>query len=92
MKPDKNFIQEFRSKLRILDREIEKQLKTETSCCGVSMAQCHTMLELMSNDGISIIDLAKMLELDKSTLSRTVDGLVNAGLIKRKTNPKSDTP
>ena len=86
MKPEINFIQSFRSKLRILEREIEKQLKTETSCCGVTMSQCHILLELISNDNISIIDLARIFELDKSTLSRTVETLVNAGFIERNIN------
>ena len=88
MQTDINFIQSFRSKLRILEREIEKQLKTETSCCGVTMTQCHLLLELFAKDNISIIELARIFELDKSTLSRTIDSLVTTGLIERKINPE----
>jgi len=78
----KEFIQEFREMLRIFDREIF--LQNNASCCnGISLAQCHTLLEIEKNSEISVSDLAKKLSLDKSTVSRTVDGLVNINLVNR---------
>lgn len=79
---NKNFIQKFRETIRVLDREMFYQ--NNASCCnGISLAQCHTLLEIEKNTEISISELANNLSLDKSTISRTVDGLVNISLVDR---------
>jgi DNA-binding MarR family transcriptional regulator len=72
----------FRRQLRVLEREVVRQLVEDTGCCGVTMAQCHTLVELAAAE-LSLTGLAAALGLDTSTLSRTVDGLVRAGLVKR---------
>lgn len=78
----KIFIQNFRETIRVLDREMFYQ--NNASCCnGISLAQCHTLLEIEKNTEISISELANNLSLDKSTISRTVDGLVNISLVDR---------
>ncbi|MCK4750392.1 MAG: MarR family transcriptional regulator, partial [Bacteroidales bacterium] len=78
----KEYIQHFREILRIFDREVF--LQNNASCCnGISLAQCHTLLEIEKNSEISVSDLAMNLSLDKSTVSRTVDGLVNIGMVDR---------
>ncbi len=51
------------------------------------MAQCHTILEIEDLGQATIVELAKRLGLDKSTLSRTIDGLVNVGLVERVAHP-----
>ena len=79
---DKNYIREFREVLRRFEREIFFQ-KNESCCNGVTLAQCHTLLEIENKGKISVTDLAKNLSLDKSTISRTVDGLVNMGFVER---------
>jgi len=56
---------------------------TDSCCNGVTLAQCHTLLEIESKGKGSLTELAKTLGLDKSTVSRTVDGLVNVGLVDR---------
>jgi DNA-binding MarR family transcriptional regulator len=79
---DNNIVKKFRDVLRRFEREIFVQ--TNECCCnGVTLAQCHALLEIESKSKESLTDLAKTLCLDKSTVSRTVDGLVNAGLINR---------
>ena len=79
---DKKFIQHFREVIRIFDRELF--LQNNASCCnGISVAQCHTLLEIEKNSEISISELATNLTLDKSTISRTVDGLVNIQMVER---------
>ncbi len=80
--PDQTTIAAFRRQLRVLEREVVGQLETDTRCCGVTLSQCHTLLELAASD-LSLTGLANALDLDTSTLSRTVDGLVRAGLVDR---------
>lgn len=81
MKP--HTIRAFQKILRKLERELTDRLKEQTVCCGVSLAQCHAVLELEVLGETTIGKLAQSLGLDKSTLSRTIDGLFNVGLVKR---------
>ena len=76
-------IRRFRRILRKLERELNDRLKENTVYCGVSLAQCHVVLEIEEQGETTIGKLAKSLGLDKSTLSRTIDGLFNVGLVKR---------
>jgi DNA-binding MarR family transcriptional regulator len=84
----KTFIRRFREILRIFDREL--YLQNNASCCkGISLAQCHTLLEIEKNGEISVSGLAHTLCLDKSTVSRTVEGLVTMQMANR-TIPKEN--
>jgi DNA-binding MarR family transcriptional regulator len=76
------FVRTFRRDLRVLEREAVRHLDGETSCCGVTLGQCHALLELSFSD-CSLTSLAAALDLDTSTLSRTVDGLVKMGWVER---------
>jgi DNA-binding MarR family transcriptional regulator len=75
-------VKEFRASLRQFEREIET-LNSSNCCCGVTLSQCHTLMELDKEDHVSLNELSKKLFLDKSTLSRTIEGLVNLGLVNR---------
>lgn len=79
----------FRRQLREIERAVARHLKDQTPCCGITPAQCHVLLELeeMANPGIA--KLAGRLQLDASTLSRTIDGLVKSGLVSRTENPQN---
>jgi DNA-binding MarR family transcriptional regulator len=79
-------VEDFRRHLRVLEREIVRQLEGETTCCGVTLPQCHVLLELSLGD-LSLTALAAALDLDKSTLSRTVEGLVQTRLVERTVDP-----
>ncbi len=83
---DRTTVQEFRRNLRKLERRLFGQLDGEAVCCGVTRAQCHVLLAIDEKGMTTATDLAADLELDKSTLSRTIDGLVAAGLVRRETN------
>lgn len=72
----------FRDHLRHFEREIEIQ-NSSNCCCGVTLTQCHTLMDLAKQDNISLKDLSERLYLDKSTLSRIVEGMVNLGLVDR---------
>ncbi|MBS5932612.1 MAG: MarR family transcriptional regulator [Clostridiales bacterium] len=73
----------LRELLRILVRNLGILEKSDVSCCGVTIAQCHAIVEIGRIKKISLIELADLLGLDKSTMSRTINNLVEAGLVKR---------
>lgn len=79
---NESFVRKFREILRMFDQEL--YLQNQASCCnGISLAQCHTLLEIEKQGEISVSDLANRLNLDKSTVSRTVEGLVNIRMVNR---------
>jgi DNA-binding MarR family transcriptional regulator len=78
----------LRGDLRVLEREIDLLLKSEAGCCGVTMIQCHVLLELVSAENVSLKELEERLQTDKAALSRTVETLVQEGLAERRPNDK----
>jgi len=81
-------IRRLREKLRQLERALDGCFRAEGGCCGLTLSQCHALLEVGYRGEVSLIDLAAVLGLDSSTLSRTVNGLVLIGLVNRLTNEK----
>ena len=79
---DNKSVKQFRELLRRFERELFMQ-KNGCCCNGITLAQCHTLLEIDSKEKESLTELSKTLGLDKSTVCRTVDGLVNIGLLDR---------
>lgn len=77
-------IRRFRQCIRHLERELDLQ---NNSCCstGVSLVQCHALLEIDSHGIVNLGELSDRLYLDKSTVSRTVDSLVRSKLVNRNT-------
>lgn len=76
----------LRDLIRALGKNIGVLEKSELMCCGITIAQCYTILEIGLAEEISLIDLANLLSLDKSTMSRTVNSLVNHNLVERLIN------
>jgi DNA-binding MarR family transcriptional regulator len=76
-------IELFRAKLRGIERAVWMQTKSEALCCGVTMAQCHAIMEIGEAGELNLKDLSARLGLDNSTLSRTVESLVQDGLAER---------
>ena len=66
-------IQAFRTILRVLERELGFQTDSESQCCGVTLGQCHILMEISGKKESTIKELAETFGLDKSSLSRTVD-------------------
>lgn len=83
---DSKEISNFRNTLRKFERLTNSQVNT--CCAGVTFAQCTTLLEIGNYKQISTGDLAEVLALDKSTISRTVDALVKKQLVNREENSK----
>ncbi len=75
--------QNLRELIRVLIRNLGVLEKGDASCCGVTITQCHAIAEIGRKEKISLIDLADMLCVDKSTMSRTIDNLVEAELVVR---------
>jgi DNA-binding MarR family transcriptional regulator len=80
-------IRVFRGNLGVLEREIELSMTSEADCCSVTLAKCHLLLEIQRRGHTSVTEIASAFELDKNTLSRTVDAACRAGLIERTVDP-----
>jgi DNA-binding MarR family transcriptional regulator len=79
---DIKLVSRFRHALRKFERE-QEFLQSSNCCKGLTLAQCHALLEIGNIKQPSLMQLAKSLRLDKSTVSRTVDGLTNLDLVDR---------
>lgn len=79
-------IEDFRRKLRRVERDIFNMTKSESNCCGVTSAQCHALLELSFLEEASVKELAAAMSSDKSNLSRTIDSLVKGELVIRESS------
>lgn len=73
----------LRELIRILVRNLDVLEKSDASCCGVTITQCHAIVEIGRMKKVSLIELAELLGLDKSTMSRTINNLVEDGLVNR---------
>ena len=73
----------LREKIRILERKLGALEEYHKSCCSVTMAQCHAIVEIGRADNISLNQLAELLNLENSSMSRTVNNLVKKELVKR---------
>lgn len=80
-------VKRLRETMRLVVRRLGILERGEASCCGITMAQCHVIVELGRAERMSLNDLADLLRLDKSTVSRSVDNLVGLGLVARETDP-----
>ncbi len=81
-KIDIKTVSRFRHALRKFERE-QEFLQRSNCCRGLTLAQCHALLEIGNMQQPSLMQLAGSLRLDKSTVSRTVDGLTNLDLVDR---------
>lgn len=79
-----NYLREL---IRILVRNLGILEKGDANCCGVTISQCHAIVEVGRAKEISLNELAELLTLDKSTMSRTINNLVEGGLVVRELHP-----
>ena len=79
-------IKTLRRLLRKLEREFSSQLREKVECCGISVIQCHTLLEIEERGKTSMKEIADFFRIDKSTISRTIDILVKKGYVSRVIN------
>lgn len=78
----------LRESVRHLVRKLGVLERSDASCCDITLSQCQTIVEIGRAEKMSINLLAEVMGLDKSTVSRSADKLVNDGIIVRETDPE----
>lgn len=78
----------LRENLRILVRKLGVLERGEALCCGITLSQSYTIVEIGRAETMSLIQLTELLGVDKSTVSRSVDKLVNNEILVRDTDPE----
>ncbi|AGK95664.1 MarR family winged helix-turn-helix transcriptional regulator [Clostridium pasteurianum] len=78
----------LRELIRVLVRNLGILEKGDATCCSVTISQCHAIVEIGRAQEISLNELAEILTLDKSTMSRTINNLVENALVVRKLHPE----
>ena len=67
----------------MLERQLELLNKEDECCQEVTLAQCHALVEIGRHKNISLKELSNVLDLDISTMSRTVESLVKKNFVFR---------
>ena len=80
-------IKQLRESIRVLERKLGILEESEMACCGLTLAQCHALVEIGRAERVSLVDLAGTIGLDTSTLSRTVNNLVAKNMVSRELDP-----
>lgn len=81
---DMNRAKQLRENTRILEFHLGNINKSDCCCCGISESQCFVLVEIGRKPNISVKELAEILRLDKSGISRTVEELVRRNYVERK--------
>ena len=82
--------QKFRETLGLTYQRVNALQRDEKRCFGVSLSRCVTLETLLGEGPLQVRDLASRLGLDASTVTRSVDGLVRDGLVRRTRNQRGD--
>jgi DNA-binding MarR family transcriptional regulator len=85
---DVDAIKVFRDRIRQVQQKFGGSQRNDIQCCGVTMAQCYALMAVGDRGELSIVELAGILGVDTSNLSRTVDSMVKSGLVNRILNPQ----
>lgn len=75
--------QQFREALGLAYQRVNALQRDEKRCFGVSLSRCVTLETLLREGSLPVRELASRLGLDASTVTRSVDGLVREGLVRR---------
>lgn len=82
----KNF-EKLREATRVMERNLEKLNGPDMDCENLTLAQCHVLVETGQLENSSLKGLAEALNLDSSTVSKTVESLVKKGYVSRNNLP-----
>jgi len=81
------YIKEIQELTRQLIRNMSFLDKTGASCCGTTLGQCNAIMEIGRAEEISLNELADLLKLDNSTMSRNINNMVEQQLVIRELDP-----
>jgi len=81
-----NYTNSIRHHSRQMVRELDV-LRGVFQDTGFSYSQCHALFELQQHHALTTNELAELLRLDKSTVSRLLSGLKEKGLVDATVNP-----
>ena len=73
----------FRESTRELERNLEKLNSSDCCQCNVNTSQCFLVVEIGRKPGICVKELAELLKMDNSAVSRSVEELVQKGYVLR---------
>jgi DNA-binding MarR family transcriptional regulator len=76
-------IEQFREYTRELECHLDNINQADCCQCSVSKAECFLVVEIGRKPGICIKELAGILKIDKSGVSRSVEELVKKGFVTR---------
>lgn len=74
---------QFHEMIRILGKKFGVLENNKYSCCGITLAQCHALVGIGQAQAISLNELADAVNRENSTVSRTVQHLINDGFVIR---------
>lgn len=83
-----DLVKQFREYTRQLECHLGNMNQSDCCCCGVSTTQCFMIVEIGRKPGISVKELAEVLRIDKSGVSRSVEELVQKEIVER--NPSKE--
>ena len=73
--------------LREVARMYSRAQRVVADCCRATGTQCHLLTELGRSGALPLSELGLRLCLEKSWVSRAVDGMVARGLVRKEPNP-----
>lgn len=82
--------QQFRETFGRTYQRVNALQRDEKRCFGVSLSRCVTLETLLGDGPLQVRDLASRLGLDASTVTRSVDGMVRDGLVRRTRDERGD--
>lgn len=82
--------QKFRETLALTYQRVNALQRDEKRCFGVSLSRCVTLETLLQEGPLPVRELAGRLGLDASTVTRSIDGLVREGLVRRTRDEQQD--
>ena len=88
--PSRDLSQKFRETLGLAYQRVNALQRDEKRCFGVSLSRCVTLETLLQEGPLPVRELASRLGLDASTVTRSVDGLVREGLVRRTRDEHQD--
>lgn len=83
-----DLVSRFREYTRQLECHLANMNQSDCCCCGINEAQCFLIVEIGRKPGVSVKELADILRIDKSGVSRSVEELVQKGFVERKPSEK----